>query len=200
MSVYGRMERMARGEVGQPRLFRQRILEVFFVVASVFLLGYLLYAAQFSGTVRWFLGFAVIVAVSVYAWWAVAVRTAEPVPMRARSEPARTKAGELSLLTAMVHRANQGLPYSQAAVSSRARDAFEERARRARGLSLEAMRGLRGDPAGLRAAFRDPALEAFLFLSSMDSDERYRWVRAVREGEGFETGFRRVLDRMEAWR
>ena len=198
--AYARMEEMARRGGTPVRPLRQRLVEVVLLAASVFLLGYLLFAAQFSGTVRWFLGVAVLALVSLYAWHIVARGTGEPGPMAKPQAPLRAQVGDLSYMTAVVHRASQGLTYSQVAVSSRARDAFEERTRLARGLSPEAMRALERDPAALRAAFADPALADFLHLESADSDARYRWVRDARARGGFEIEFDRILDMMEAWR
>ena len=198
--AYARMEEMARRGGTPVRPLRQRLVEVVLLAASVFLLGYLLFAAQFSGTVRWFLGVAVLALVSLYAWHIVARGTGEPGPMAKPQAPLRAQVGDLSYMTAVVHRASQGLTYSQVAVSSRARDAFEERTRLARGLSPEAMRALERDPDALRAAFADPVLADFLHLESADSDARYRWVRDARARGGFEIEFDRILDMMEAWR
>ncbi len=200
MSVHDRMERMAQGELPHRSPLLRRVLEVFFILASILLLGYLLYAAQFSGTLRWFLGVAVIAVVSLYAWVAVAGRTEEPEPMASRAPPARARLGQLAVFTAMVRRANQGLPYSQTAVSSRAREAFEERARLARGLTPEEMRGLERDEGVLESILRDPALADFLYLPVTEEDARQRWVRSVRAGAGFTNSLGRILDRMEAWR
>ncbi len=197
--VYSRMEELAtRGRDVKP--LRQRLVEAALLVLGVFLLGYLLYAAQFSGTVRWFLGFALIAAVAAYAWHLVARGTAEPAPLVRPAALARGRAGELETFTLVVRRANQGLPYSQVAVSSRAREAFEERTRLARGLSLDGVRRLEREPAGLRAVFHDPVLEEFLYLPSLELDARYRWVEAVRERGRFDDEFMRILDRMEGWR
>ena len=62
-TVYDRMESEILGR-GGFRPLRQRLVEAALIVAIIFLLGYLLYAAQFSGTVRWFLGFALIAAIA----------------------------------------------------------------------------------------------------------------------------------------
>ncbi len=198
--VYDRMESLARGERPRPRLLRQRILELVILVFTIFLLGYLLYAAQFSGDVRWFLGCALITVLALYAWFTVSRSTSEPAPLASRPAAARARFGTLASLTGVVHRANQGLPYSQVALSSRAREAFEERVRLARGLTPEAMRGLERDLDALRAALRDPSLADFVHLASNEPDERYRWVYASRAKEGFEVSLHRILDRMEEWR
>jgi len=197
--LYDRMESDILGRGGFAPL-RQRLVEGALIVAMIFLLGYLLYAAQFSGTVRWFLGFAVIAAIAGYAWVAVARRTTEPAPLVKPAARPRIRTGELRAFTAVVRRANQGLMYSQVAVSTRARDAFAERTRLARGMSPEAMRRLERDPAVLRGTFHDAVLEDFLLLRSPDTDERYRWVRDARGRDGFEVALHRVLDRMEEWR
>jgi len=197
--VYDRMETIARGE---PlfRPLRQRILEACLIVLALFLLAFLLYSAQFSGTVRWFIGFAVIATVALYAWYTVAEGTGEPVPLVKPQALAKGRAGELETFSLVVRRANQGLPYSQVAVSSRAREAFAERARLARGLSVDAMRRLERDAAGLQAAFHDTVLEDFLYLPSAESDARYRWVEDAKARQGFDIELLRILDRMEGWR
>lgn len=194
------MERIARKEVPGPVALRGRVLEIAILIVAIFILGYLLYTAQFSGTVRWMLGFGIIAVLALYAWYAVSRNAAEPVPLAPRRAAARNRYGELAALTGMVHRAYQGLPYSQVAVSSRAREAFEERVRLARGLSHEAMRGLEWNRAALLAALHDTVLSDFVHLASTDPDERYRWVWAARADEGFEIALKRVLDRMEGWR
>ncbi len=197
--VYERMEMLARGMPPQ-RALRQRLIEVVLIVASVFLLAYLLYAAQFSGTVRWLLGFTVIAAVALYAFYAVSQGTGEPAPLARPSALRGGRSGELENFTLVVRRADMGLPYSQAFVSSRARDAFAERVRLARGLSADGMRRLEHDAAGLHAAFRDPVLEDFLFLASAESDARYRWLDEAKARQGYHGELIRVLDRMEGWR
>jgi hypothetical protein len=198
-NVYERMEYELRGRVG-PAPMRQRMVEAVLLVLLIFILGYLLYVAQFSGTVRWFLGFAVIAAIAGFAWSYVARRTAEPAPLLRPAERPRIRTGELRAFEAVVRRANQGLTYSQVAVTSRARDAFAERTRLARGMSPEAMRHMERDPAALRATYRDAALEDFLFLPSSDTEQRYRWVWQARRRGRFDVEFHDILDRMEAWR
>ncbi len=198
--VYARMEAMARESSVRPVLLRQRIIEATIILASAFLLAYLLYAAQFSGSVRWFLGSALIAALAVYAWYTVARGAAEVAPLAEAAAPARTQHGELARLTAVVYRANQGLPYSQVALSSRARDAFEERMRLARGLTPAGMRSLERDEEALGVACRDPELADFVYLPTAETDDRYRWVSEVRGGSGFRVALEKVLDRMEEWR
>ncbi len=198
--AYARMENLARGEGSRFIPLRQRLVEILILVIAIFLLGYLLYTAQFSGAVRWFLGTALITILALYAWYTVSRSTAEPAPLTERRTAARARFGELAALTAVVRRANQGLPYSQVAVSSRAREAFGERLRLARGLTPEALRGFTADSPGLVAAVHDAALADFVYLASSESDERYRWVRSARAGEGFEVAIGKILERMEAWR
>jgi len=175
-------------------------LEAAVIVGLVFLLGYLLYAAQFSGGVRWALGFVIIAALSAYAWMSVSRRTSDPRPLVRPPPVARARTGELTALAATVRRANSGLTYSQVSVSARVRDAFTEHLRLVRGLSPEAMRRLQADPAALQRSFHDPLLEDFLFLATPDSDERYRWVDRTRTLGGFTFAFNEILDHMEAWR
>jgi hypothetical protein len=198
--AFDRMEQAARGESRRFVPLRQRFVEVVILVSMIFILGYLLYAAQFSGGVRWFLGCSLIAVLALYAWYTVSRSTAEPAPLSARRAAARPRYGDLATLTGVVHRANQGLPYSQVAVSSRAREAFEEQVRLARGLTPEGMHALERDPVGLQAAFHDAVLEEFVHLDSTEPDERYRWVWAARAAGGFEGAFGRILDRMEGWR
>lgn len=189
----------ARVEVG-PRRPRPRWIELGFLAGCLLSLAFLLLAAQLSGGVRWFLGLALIAAVSLYAGYRVGRGAKEPVPLAGPPSLAPARAGQLEAFTAMVRRASRGLPYSQVAVSSRARDAFEEHARLARGLSWEDMRRLGRDPARLRVAFHDAILEDFLYVPSADSDARYRWVREAQARRGFAIELTQVLDRMEGWR
>ena len=72
--IYSRMEAQMRGAQDQ-RLLRRLFVEAAIIVGLVFLLGYMLYAAQFSGSVRWILGFAVIAALAAFVWSSVAKRT-----------------------------------------------------------------------------------------------------------------------------
>lgn len=197
--IYARMEAQIRGSV-ERRLLRQVFLETAILIGMIFLLGYLLYAAQFSGGVRWALGIAVIVVLAVFVWLSVARRTSEPRPLVRPPPRPRVRTGELSSLAATVRRANSGLTYSQVSVSSRARDAFSERARLVRGMPPESMRRFQSDAVALQRSFHDALLEDFLFLASTDPDERYRWVEGSRRHGGFAAALDEVLDHMEAWR
>ena len=197
--IYSRMEAQMRG-VQDQRLLRRLFVEAAIIVGLVFLLGYMLYAAQFSGSVRWILGFAVIAALAAFVWSSVAKRTSEPKPLVKPVPRPRARTGELTVLASAVRRANAGLRYSEVSVSSRAREAFAEHARLSRGISPETMRRLQADRAALRLTIHDPLLENFLFLATTDSDERYRWVQECRMRGGFETALDEVLDHMEAWR
>ncbi|HEY7587561.1 MAG TPA: hypothetical protein VIB49_02275 [Thermoplasmata archaeon] len=170
------------------------------IVASFVVVGLLLYEAQFSAVVRWLLGFGLLAAVALVAWMYVYAGSEEPLPLAPRAEKGPVQSGDLALLTAVVHRANEGLPYSQVLVSSRARDAFAERARLALGLSPEAMRRAGKDPAALRALVRDPVLEDLLYLPTLNPEERYRWVREAKVRGGFPRAIHDVIDRIEVWR
>lgn len=196
--LFGRMEVELRGRMEPP--LRQRMVEAVLMVLLIFILGYLLYVAQFSGTVRWFLGFAVIAAIAAFAWSFVTRRTSEPTPLLRPAARPKLRSGELRALEAVVRRADQGLTYSQVTLTSRARETFAERARLARGLSPEAMRAVQRDPDSLRRVFHDAALEDFLYLPSSDTEQRYRWVWQARRRGPFEAEFHDILDRMEAWR
>ncbi len=170
------------------------------VVGVAVLLAFLMYEAQFSGTIRWFLGSLIIAGVAVFAWFAVARATSEPPLLVPAVGLSRLRTGELTSLGAAVRRANAGLPYSQVAVSTRVREAFAERICLANALSPERIRRLEQDADGLRAVVHDPVLEDFLHLRSTDYDERYRWVRESRDHGGFESALERVLEHMETWR
>ena len=198
-TMYDRMEDEILGR-NVRRSLLLRLLEAALIVLFFFLFGYLFYSAQFSGTVRWFLSFVFIGGLAAYAWWYVARRTSEPAPLVAAPPRPRLVTGELWMLTSMVQRANGGLTYSQMAVSTRARDAFAERTRLARGMSPAAMRALEHDAWGLQTAYRDPVLVDFLYLRAQDTEERYRWVRDTQVRGGFPASLGAVLDRMEAWR
>ncbi len=159
-----------------------------------------LYAVHVSGLIRWVLGSLIVAILAAYAWFTVMRLTSEPSTLAPAAPREDLQTGDLASLGAMTRRANAGLPYSQVAVSSRAREAFAQRVALARGLTLEAVRELERDSNGLRATVHDPVLEDFLFLRSSDHDERYRWVREARDHGGFEAALREVLDHMEAWR
>lgn len=170
------------------------------LVAFAILVGILLYYAQFSGSMRWFLGVGLIAAFAMFAWTLVVRRTAELVPLVGPTVAGAVRDGDLAALAAATRRASRGLPYSQVLVASRARTAFLERARLALGLSPEAMREVQRDPAALRRMFRDDVLRDFVLLETGDLEERYRWVAEARDRGGFARRFGDVLDRMEAWR
>ncbi len=159
-----------------------------------------LYAVHVTGLIRWILGFLIIAVLAMYAWFTVIRLTSEPPLLVPASPREGLQTGDLASLGAMTRRANAGLPYSQVAVSSRAREAFVARVALARGLTPEAVRQLEQDPDALKATVHDPLLEDFLFLRTLDHDERYRWVREARDHGGFEAALREVLERMEAWR
>ncbi len=199
-TVLERLEAEARGRTGAGRSALHLFVESALIVAGFLLLGYILYTAQFSGSVRWFLGFLIVAAIAVYAWWAVSHQTSEPAPLQGPPPKEGLRAGELSSFAATVRRAREGLTYSQVLVCSRARDAFAERARLSRGLPPEGAREMVRNPEALRLVVRDPVLEEFLFLPSSDPDVRYRWVLAARSRGGFERELQGILDRMEAWR
>ncbi len=198
-TMYDRMEDEILGRRAS-RSIVQRLLAAILIVMVIFLFGYLFYSAQYSGTVRWFLSFLFIGGIAMYAWWYVARRTSEPAPLVSPPPRVRLATGEMWIFTSMVRRANEGLTYSQVAVSTRARDAFAERTRLARGISPSAMRQLEHDVFGLETTYRDPVLVDFLYLRTLDTDERYRWVRDARARGGFRASLGAVLDRMEAWR
>jgi hypothetical protein len=176
------------------------IVDAMFIVVAFLFLGYSLFIAQFSPTVRWGLGILAIGAVGAAAWWAVNRRTETPDSLDAPLGISGSRAGELSALTQTVRRASRGLPFSQLLVTERLREAFMAHARLALGLTPEAMRRLAADPAALRRAFRDVSIADFLYLSSADPEERYRWIAEARRGPGFDASISAVLDRMEAWR
>ncbi len=163
-------------------------------------LAVVLYAVHVSGLIRWILGSLIVALLAAYAWVTVTRLTSDPPTLAPAAPRENLQTGDLASLGAMARRANAGLPYSQVAVSSRAREAFAQRVALARGLTMDAVRDLERDPDALRATVHDPLLEDFLFLRSSDHDERYRWVRETRDHGGFEAALREVLDHMEAWR
>lgn len=198
-TVYTRMEdSLLRGS--REKLLRTTLVEASLIIGFTFLLGFLLFAAQFSGNIRWSLGIAIIGVLAIAVWLDVNRHTAEPRPLIKPMAAVRPRTGELVAFTSTVRRAQEGLTYSQVTVSSRARDAFAEHLRLVRGLSPEAMRRFQADPWALQQAFHDPVLESFLYLASPDSDERYRWVVECRSRGGFESSLNEVLKHMEAWR
>ncbi len=194
------LEARARGEVRRSGRLGLLFAESALIVATFLLVGILLYQAQFSGAVRWFLGFLLLAGVAFVAWLQVSSGTREPAPLVSPAALGELRTGDLASLTSVVRRAKGGLPYSQLVVSSRARDAFAERARLALGLPPEAMRALEADFAALRSRVHDEVLEDLLYLKTSDPDARYRWVREARGRGGFGTSMERVLDHMEAWR
>lgn len=198
--LYERMEVEARTEVHAPRTAFMLFGEAGIIFLGFLMLGYVLYAAQFSGLVRWSLGFTIVAVLAFYAFTRISRVTVEPAPLVTRTREGAPLQGELGYFTSVMRRAEGGLAYSQVLASSRARDAFLERTRLARGLSPEGMRALAASPAELRDTVHDDLLADFLYLPSQDLEARYRWVREVREGGGFDASFRKVLDRMEAWR
>lgn len=200
MTLTDILEAGARGEVRRSGRFGLVLMESVLIVASFLLLGIVLYQAQFSGAVRWFLGFVLLTAVAFLAWLRVSSGTEEPAPLETPAARGGIRAGELAPLTSFVRRANGGLPYSQLVVSSRARDVFAERARLALGLPPEAMRAMEADLPALRSRVHDGVLEDLLYQKTSDPDERYRWVREARARDGFGEAMERVLDHMEAWR
>ena len=163
-------------------------------------LAYLLSTSGFTGAIRWSLEIALLAIVSGIAWSRVSRQAREPAPL-VRDPPRKAlREGDLRELADAVGRAREGLEFSQVTVAQRARDAFAERVRLARGLSADRMREIQGDPKRLRAVVGDPVLGDFLHLERGDRDDRYRWVRDVREGDGFVESFEDVLERMEGWR
>jgi hypothetical protein len=200
VSIYKALEAQARGQVRRGSRFGLVLAESVLIVSSFLMLGLLLYSAQFSGAVRWFLSFILLATVAIVAWIHVSSGTAEPVPLESPASRGRIRTGELTSFAAVMRRANQGLSYSQVVVASRARDVFAERARLALGIQPDAMRSIEADAASLRARVHDEVIEDLLYLPTSDPDERHRWVRQARARGGFLASMERVLDHMEAWR
>ena len=169
-------------------------------VTAVLVVSLLLSLSPFTGLLRWLLVLAFLGILAALAWTQVSRRASEVAPLVPPHGPEAIDEGALAELTAAVRRADDGLLYSEMLVASRARDAFATRVRLARGLPEERMRGLQGDREGLKALLHDDVLADFLAVASNDWDERYRWVRGTRSRGKFEREFRKVLDRMEAWR
>jgi hypothetical protein len=182
------------GRPGRPTL--PGTLLLFVVALSI---AAVLYSAQFSGSVRWAVGVAVLTLLSACAWRFVVHRTSivTPAPPTVQGGP---HAAEFDRLSRAVQRASRGLPYSQVVVTSRARAAFLEHAGLTLGIDPPRMRELQKDPARLRSLVGDDRLAEFLFLATDDFDAAYLWVHRARARGGFDREFRSVLDRMEAWR
>jgi len=169
-------------------------------LAFAIVLLFLLYYAQYSGSVRWVLGVLGVAAFALFAWSMILRRTTEPPPLLGPQRHDEAQEGDLGFLAAAVRRASHGLSYSQVQVFSRTRAAFVECASLALGLSPEAMAAAQRDPAELHRIFDDPVLERFVRMEGGDLDDRSRWVREARAGEGFTAELQDVLGRMEAWR
>lgn len=176
------------------------MMGVVVLMAFAVFLGFSLYYAQFSGTVRWMLGVAALAVLAAFAWNQIVRRTAEPVPLVTPPVMDSIHEGELESFAGAVRRASRGLPYSEVLVASRARSAFVEHARLALGIDPEGMRAVQRSPAALRRIFADDSLVDFLHLEVGDLEERYGWVRRAKERGSFPKEFRLVLDKMEAWR
>lgn len=172
------------------------LLLIGFAIAVLFLLYY----AQYSGSVRWVLGVVGVAVFALFAWSMILRRTSEPPPLVGPPSRDEVQEGDLGFLAAAVRRASRGLSYSQVQVVGRTRAAFVERASLSLGLSLEAMAAVQRDPAELHRILDDPVLERFVRMDVGDLDDRSRWVRETRAGDGFATEFQEVLARMEAWR
>lgn len=197
------------GSVGPPRPSGEgevrppvsvSFLGVAMALTIAIVVGTVLYAAQFSGTLQWAIGVAGLAVLAGLAWRLVVRSTSEPSPLVAPAPADAIRPGELGALSRAVTRAARGLPYSQVNVSSRARAAFLEHARLALGLSPEAMREAQADPNALRRLIADEVLAEFLHLRTGDADGAYGWVDRARGRGGFGPEFQDVLDRMEAWR
>lgn len=173
---------------------------LFLIIAFVIMLAFLVYYAQYSGSVRWLLGLGGLSAFALFAWALIFRRTAEPMPLLASPVEEGVRDGELASVSAAMRRASRGLSYSQGLVVSRARAAFLERVRLARGIPPEEMAKLQRSPAGLHRIFDDADLERFLRDDPGDFEGRDRWILEARKRGGFGAAFHEVLARMEAWR
>lgn len=188
---------VARSRAPSPQAF---VLEATLLILGFVLLGLILYAAQFSGGLRWLLVLWFLVAFALVIGYEVVRRSSNPVPLLRDLGTGGFRPGELTTLAAAVRRADNGLVYSQMAVSSRVRDAFEERVRLSLNLPFETMRFLQQTRPSLSSIVGDDALADFMVLRTSSMEERYRWVRDARGRRGFSVELRDVLDRMEAWR
>src|SRR3972149_1245459 len=109
-------------------------------------LAYLLSTSGFTGAIRWSLGIALLAIVSGIAWSRVSRQAREPAPLL-RGPPGKARGeGALRELADAGGRAREGLEFSQVTVAQRARDAFAERVRLARGLSAGRLRAGQGGP------------------------------------------------------
>lgn len=173
---------------------------VVLVLTAAVMVGLFLYSAQFSGSLRWALGLALLAILAAFAWRQVLRRTSDLVPLVLPTPAEAYEPGELGMVSSSVRRATRGLRYSQVVVTSRARVAFLDRARLSLGMSPEAMRAVQRDPDALRRLFGDDVLADFLHIRVGDLEERFAWVLRARERGGFSREFEVVLARMEAWR
>lgn len=184
----------------EPRPVRVPLAGAALVVAVAVVLGFLVYSAQFSGSLQWGLGLFGLAILAAYAWRQVLRGTSEPDPLVSPAAPEDFRSGEFGAFSRAVRRAARGLPFSQAMVTSRARAAFLEHAGLALGVSADTMRDAQSDPVALRRLIGDDVLVEFLRLRTGDLDESYGWVLKARARGGFTREFRDVLARMEAWR
>lgn len=184
----------------EPRPVRVPLAGAALVVAVAVVLGFLVYSAQFSGSLQWGLGLLGLAILAAYAWRQVLRGTSEPDPLVDPAAPEAFRSGEFGVFSRAVRRAARGLPFSQVMVTSRARAGFLEHAGLARGMPAETMRTAQSDPVALRRLIGDDVLVEFLQLRTGDLDESYGWVLKARARGGFNREFRDVLTRMEAWR
>lgn len=171
------------------------------ILAAAMVLAILLFVAQFSGSLRWFLVVVFLGVVAAFAWRRIRAGSAEPSPLVRHEEPDAHRPGDLSRLSASLRRAvGRNLAYSQLVVTARARSAFVERVGLALAISPESLREVQGDRDAWFRLLGDRELVDFLSVRSEGLEEGVPWVRRAREGAGFRRAFRGLLDRMEAWR
>lgn len=181
-------------------LARMSFSRVALVLMAAVVVMVFLYYAQFSGSLQWAIGIAVLGLLAVLVWRQVFRGTSEPAPLVPPTVPEPAEPGELEAFAASVRRATHGLRYSQVLVTLRARAAFLEHARLSLGLSPQAMHEVQREPEALLRVFGDPVLAEFLHLPAGDLDGRDAWVRRARERGGFTRKFQEALEHMEAWR
>jgi len=179
---------------------RMSLSRVALVLMAAVVVMVFLYYAQFSGSLQWAIGIAVLGLLAVLVWRQVFRGTSEPAPLVPPTVPEPAEPGELEAVAASVRRATHGLRYSQVLVTLRARAAFLEHARLSLGLSPQAMHEVQREPEALLRVFGDPVLAEFLHLPAGDLDGRDAWVRRARERGGFTRKFQEALEHMEAWR
>ena len=191
----------------QDDLLRDRIVmntfgtSIVFVGALAFIIVLaLVFYAQYSGAVRWFLSILVLAVVAYAVARFVGTRARDPRPLVPGGVAERRASGALWTLATTLDRASGGLKYSQVMFSVRMKDAFLERVRISRGLTREDVDRARSGPQALMALIGDPELTVFVLESERNGRHWPALLRALPTRPGFRGDVDRILAKMEAWR